>query len=126
MNGEVIFLRLLDVGRSSNLRELASIFPRIPDKRIIKTKDTPSYVDFPKPITIEFNQEFSLKVEVIRDIKLIVKIYEDGIVSLIGRLAFTDLPLEDLHNIKKVRFYSQDGELDINMFLKFHSNKIYE
>jgi len=42
LNGEVIFLRLRDVGRSINLRELASIFPRIPDKRIIKTKDTPS------------------------------------------------------------------------------------
>ncbi|MFX1321584.1 MAG: hypothetical protein ACFFAQ_08070 [Promethearchaeota archaeon] len=126
MNGEVIFLRLLDIGRSINLGQLASIFPQIPDKRIVKTKDTPSYVDFPKPLVIELEQNISIKTDFVRDIKFIVKIYEDGVISLIGRLYFTNLPLEELHNVKRARFLTQDGEFEINKFLKFHSNKVYE
>ncbi|MFX1574085.1 MAG: hypothetical protein ACFFB0_15180 [Promethearchaeota archaeon] len=125
MNGEIIFLRLLDVGKSINLRELASIFPRITDKRIIKTKDTPSYLDFPKPVTIELKQDISLKEDFIRDMKFLVKIYEDGVISLIGRLKFMNLPLGELHKVKKIKFFTQDGEFDINKFLKFHSSKIY-
>lgn len=126
MNGKVIFLRLLDIGRSINLRELASIFPKIPDKQIVKTKDTPSYVDFPKPLIMELKQNISLKADFIRDIKFIVKIYEDGVICLIGRLEFIDLPLGELHTVKKTKFSTQDGEFDINQFLKYHSNKIYD
>ncbi|MFX0042471.1 MAG: hypothetical protein ACFE8L_06135 [Candidatus Hodarchaeota archaeon] len=126
MNGEVIFLRLIDIGRSINLIELASIFPRIPDKRIIKTKDTPSYLDFPKPIIMELKQNISLNVDFVRDIKIIVKIYEDGVISLIARLNFMNLPLEELHNLKRIKFFTQHGEFNINQFLKFHSNKLYE
>ncbi|MFX1390282.1 MAG: hypothetical protein ACFE9Z_09490 [Promethearchaeota archaeon] len=50
MNGEVIFLRLTDVGRSIDLKRAATLIPVIQDKRIIKTKNTPSYVDFPYPL----------------------------------------------------------------------------
>jgi hypothetical protein len=41
LNGEVIFFRLTDVGRSIDLKEVTKIIPAIQDKKIIKTKDTP-------------------------------------------------------------------------------------
>ncbi|MFX1478523.1 MAG: hypothetical protein ACFFCI_10385 [Promethearchaeota archaeon] len=126
MNGEIIFIRLTDVGRTINLRELSSIFPSIQDKRIIKTKDTPSYVDFPKPIVMELKEKISLKVDFIRDIKIKVKIYEDGVICLIGRLEFTNLPLGELHNVKKLKLNTQNGEINIIKLLKFHSSKIYD
>ena len=57
MNGEVIFMRLTDVGRKIHLKEAGSIFPGIPDKKIIKTKNTPSYLDFPEWLRLDFQQE---------------------------------------------------------------------
>jgi hypothetical protein len=59
LDGEVIFFRLTDVGRSIDLRKVATIIPAIQDKKMIKTKNTPSYVDFPEPLTLEITQSIS-------------------------------------------------------------------
>jgi hypothetical protein len=126
LNGEVIFLRLIDVGRSINLKELNLNSPRFPDRQIIKTKDTPSYLSFPGPLKIEIKEDVSFQVDFLKEIKIIVKLYEDGVISLIGRLKFANLPLEELHNIKTIKFFTPEGEYNIKKLLKFHANKIYK
>ncbi|MFX0030489.1 MAG: hypothetical protein ACFE8B_14860, partial [Candidatus Hermodarchaeota archaeon] len=90
MNGEIIFLRLLDVGRSIDFSEPGLLFPRLPDNKIVKTKDTPSYVTFPKPLIIEHKEDISFNVGNVKEVKVLVKIYEDGVISLLGRLKFID------------------------------------
>jgi len=125
LNGELIFLRLADVGSNINLKKASNIFPAIPDKRIIRTKDTPSYVDFPDPLNLELNQNIVSESKYITEINLQVKLYEEGVISLIARMNFRDSPLEDLHKLRNTEFSTLEGEFKINQFLKFHYSKIF-
>ncbi|MFW9772437.1 MAG: hypothetical protein ACFFFB_09920 [Candidatus Heimdallarchaeota archaeon] len=59
MNREVIFLRLTDVGRSIDLNRAKNIFPGIPDKRIVKTKDNPYNVNITEALKLELTQNIS-------------------------------------------------------------------
>ncbi len=124
LDGEVIFFRLTDVGRSIDLSKVATIIPAIPDKKIIKTKNTPSYVDFPEPLIIEITQSISTELKSFHNITIYIKVYSDGVISLIARLLFTDFPHNELHTLKKIRFKTTEGEFQINNFLKYHHNKI--
>lgn len=124
LDGEVIFFRLTDVGRSIDLRKVATIIPAIPDKKIIKTKNTPSYVDFPEPLIIEITQSISTELKSFHDIIIYIKVYSDGVISLMARLLFTDFPHNKLHTVKKITFKTVEGEFRINNFLKFHHDKI--
>ncbi|MFW9820683.1 MAG: hypothetical protein ACFFE5_13825 [Candidatus Thorarchaeota archaeon] len=125
MNGEVIFFRLTDVGRSIDLKEVRKIIPAIHDKKIIKTKDTPSYVDFPIPLLLEVTQKISSELKNIEDISLHIKLYSEGVISLIARLVFRDLPFKDLHTIRRIKFKTVHGEFTINNFLKYHYNEVF-
>ncbi|MFW9902638.1 MAG: hypothetical protein ACFFDY_15325, partial [Candidatus Thorarchaeota archaeon] len=125
MNGEIIFLRLTDVGRSIDLKKATTMIPAIQDKRIIKTKDTPSYVDFPESLKLELTQKITSELKNVENISLHVKLYSEGVISLIARLNFNNLPLEDLHKLRRITFKTTDGEFQINNFLKFHHNKVF-
>ncbi|MFX1377719.1 MAG: hypothetical protein ACFFA4_01375 [Promethearchaeota archaeon] len=125
MNGEAIFFRMTDVGRSINLQDVMKIIPAIQDKRIIKTRDTPSYVDFPVPLLLEVTQKISCEIKNVEDLTLHVKLYSDGVISLIARLPFRDFSFNELHTLRKIKFKTSDGEFQINNFLKFHQNKVF-
>lgn len=126
MNGEVIFLRLTDVGRSIDLKKATTLIPAIQDKKIIKTKDTPAYVDFPDPLNLEVTQKITSELKNVEHISLNVKIYAEGVISLIARLDFRNLPLKDLHKLKKITFITSDGKFQINNFLKYHHSKVFK
>ncbi len=126
MNGEVIFFRLTDVGRNIDLKEVRNIIPAIQDKKIIKTKDTPSYVDFPLPLLVEVTQNISSDLKNIEDISLHIKLYSEGVISLIARLVFRDLPFEELHTIRRIKFKTSNGEFQINNFMKYHYNEVFK
>ncbi len=126
MNGEVIFLHLRDVGRSIDLKRAITIIPAIQDKKIVKTKDTPSYVDFPDPLVLEVTQKISSELKNIESITLFVKVYAEGVISLIARLTFQNLSFKELHKLRKINFHTSDGNFQITNFLEYHSNKIFE
>jgi sulfur relay (sulfurtransferase) DsrF/TusC family protein len=125
LNGEVIFIRLVDVGRKINLQKAINIIHGVPDKVIIKKRDTPKYVDFPEPIKLEIIQQVSTTSSFIKEVNLLVKLYEDGVISLTARLKFTNIQLRELSTIKKIRFYVENKEYNINQFLKFHETLIF-
>ena len=125
LNGEIIFLRLTDVGRKIDLIRASKIFPGIPDKRITKTKDTPSYLDFPKSLLLELKQNFNSELSSINGINLQIKLYEEGVITMITRINFNELPLEKLHMIRKTPFSTSEGTFTVNSFQKFHFNKLF-
>ena len=47
-------------------------------------------------------------------------------ISLIARIDFHDLLLNDLHNLRKITFNIDDGKFQINNFLKYHHNKVHK
>ncbi|MFX0104922.1 MAG: hypothetical protein ACFE75_05485 [Candidatus Hodarchaeota archaeon] len=126
MNGEVVFFRLTDVGRSIDLKKITNVIPAIQDKKIIKTKDTPSYLDFPDPLLLQVTQDISSELKNVENINLYIKLYSDGVISLIARLVFRDLSFKELHTLKRIKFTTSDGEFQINKFLKYHHNKVFE
>ena len=121
----MIFLRLTDVGRKINLKIAPNIFPGVPNKKIIKTKDTPSFVDFPESLNLVITQKVNSESIKVPDINLDIKLYEDGVISLTARLKFEDIALNNLHTLRKTIFSTSDGEFTINNFLKFQFNKVY-
>jgi hypothetical protein len=125
LNGEIIFLRLTDVGRKIDLLKASKIFPGIPGKRITKTKDTPSYLDFPKSLNLEIKQNFKSELTFVKEILLQIKLYEEGVITMITRISFNDMPLEKLHIIRKTSFTTQEGKFTVNSFQKFHFNKLF-
>lgn len=46
-------------------------------------------------------------------------------ISLIARLDFKDLTLPNLDTLKRIKFKTSEGELQINSFLKHHHNKLF-
>ncbi|MFW9876288.1 MAG: hypothetical protein ACFFG0_24595 [Candidatus Thorarchaeota archaeon] len=125
MKGEVVFFRLTDVGRSIDLKKVAKIIPAIQDKKIIKTKDTPSYVDFPVPLLLEVTQKISTELKNVEDLTLYIKLYSDGVISLIARIAFRDILFTELNTLNKIKFMTSDDEYQINNFMKYHYNKVF-
>ncbi|MFX0083231.1 MAG: hypothetical protein ACFE94_15915 [Candidatus Hodarchaeota archaeon] len=126
MNGEVIFYRLTDVGRSIDLKRITNVIPAIQDKKIIKTKDTPSYVDFPDPLLLEVTQVISSELKNVEKVTLHIKLYSDGVISLIARLIFRDFSFKELHTLRTIKFKTIDGEFQINNFLKYHHDKVFK
>jgi len=126
LQGEVIFLRLTDVGRKIDLKSVVNMIPTIPYKKVIKTKDSPSYLDFPEPLNLKVTQKLNSELEYINSLNLQVKLYEDGVISLIVRLVFKDIPLNKLHTLRTTIFSTSDGNFNIRQFLKFQFNKIYD
>ena len=116
MNGEVVFFQLFDVGRYIDLNEIQSIFPGIRDKKIIKTKDTPSYVDFPVPLLLEVTPKINSELKNIKDITLHIKLYSDGVISLIARLIFQDFSFRELHALRRIKYL--EGLLHMCVFCK--------
>ena len=125
LNGEVIFMRLTDVGRKIHLQEASLIFPGIPDKIILKTKDTPSYLDFPESLTLDLQQEILSESKIVSKVDLKIKLYDDGVISLIARLKFTDLPLNKLHTLRKIKFSVQGKEYNISDYLKYQNERTF-
>jgi hypothetical protein len=126
LNGEIIFLRLTDVGRSIDLKKATTIIPAIQDKKILKTKDTPTYVDFPDPLNLQVIQKITSELKYVENITLNVKLYAEGVISMIARLDFRNLPFHNLHKLKRITFKTSDGEFKINDFLKYNHNKVYK
>ncbi len=125
MNGEIIFLRLTDVGRKIDLKRASNIFLGTLDKQIAKSKDTPSYLDFPKSLNSVISQDINSDSNYITNITLQVKLYEEGVISIIARLNFKETPLEKLHTIKKTLLSTPDGTFTVNDFLKFQFAKFF-
>ena len=118
-------MRLTDVGRKIHLKEAGSIFPGIPDKKIIKTKNTPSYLDFPEWLRLDFQQEILSESKYINKVDLQIKLYEDGVITLIARIKFTDLPLSELHTVRKIKFSIDENDYNINEYLRFQNEKTF-
>jgi len=125
LKGEVILIRLTDVGRKIDLKKAVDIIHGIQYKVIIKKRDTPKYVDFPEPIRLEIIQRITTTSQYINEVKLQVKIYEDGVISLTAHLKFADIQLNELYEIRKIKFYVENIEYNINQFLKSHETKIF-
>jgi hypothetical protein len=124
MNGELVFIRLVMVGRYIDLKKAASVFNGTPETPVFESKDTP-VIYLPKPLAHDEAEVKNLNIPGIKSLKMRVKLYEDGIISLITRMEYVDLKPEQLHNLKTVKFTCDEGTFDPSSWMTFHFNHFY-
>ena len=125
MNGEMIFIKMTDLGRFIDLKKLEKILPGIYIKELVITRDTPKYIYIPKPLIVELTLSENLDAPYIKNIILQERIYEDGVLSMIARISFENVPLNQLHTVRKIEFSTPDGRFKISKWIDFHFNDIY-
>ena len=119
MNGETIFLKLYDVGRhvdiSAVLGQLAGTQMVVP-----VTRDSPENISLPRPAVIEVESTIMSDSPYFKAATLKAKVYEDGVIAFVARLAFEGLPVEKLHDLKSVKFKADGKEFEINPWIEHH------
>jgi len=126
INGEVVYMQIFDVGRSINLDNIASVFPGIRYEKIKKTKDTPSTIDFPAPFIIEVTNPAEFNSEKIHTIRIQANLYADGVISLIARIIFKNLQIEELHTLKNIDYKLEQRTFKIFKLMKYHFSLIHK
>jgi hypothetical protein len=126
INGEVVFIQLVDVGRYINLKGVIPVFPEFSDTKFMKTKDTPEFIYIPTPLRLKISHILKDKEIPLKRLRLQIKLYEDGVIALIARLNFANLPLEKLHTIRKIKFPFSNFKFSVDEWMNFHFKRIYE
>ncbi|TFF99059.1 MAG: hypothetical protein EU542_09380 [Promethearchaeota archaeon] len=126
VDGEAIFIRLYDVGSSIDLERVLSVFPGIQDKKFMRSKDTPEYIHFPRPLRLDLTYDKKTNSFNSENILLRIKMYKDGVISLAARLKFNNFPLEQLHVIRKTEFNLSDGLFTIDNWLGLQFDRFYD
>jgi hypothetical protein len=119
LNGEVVFIRLVNVGRFIDLKKVLTVFPGKPDVLSFESKDTP-VVYLPKPLALDIHDLDIENNELIKNVKLKVKLYEDGVISFVARLSIEDVPLTSLHTIHEIEFDAPEGRFNVSSWISFH------
>lgn len=126
MEGELIILNLFDVGRYIDLNRVQTVLPGKREKIIMKSKDTPSYIDIPNPLIFELRDLPKLSLNTTEISKLNVRIYEDGVITLVLRINFMDFKITELHELNNNSIKTQTGDLTIQEYLSDKFNELYE
>lgn len=124
MNGEVVFIRLIEVGRYIDLKRVSAVFPGKPDVLSFESKDTP-VIYLPKPLALEL-PEISCGHECwIKQVKVKIKLFEDGVISFIARLTFEDITLEQMNLLHDRPFPTSEGSFHIEQWLDHQFDHFY-
>nr|MDO8119020.1 hypothetical protein [Candidatus Sigynarchaeota archaeon] len=129
VNGEVVFINLFDIGRHVDLGKLLSSGTIPPTRAQPKIDPARAGAHFnimmtaPLYFTLEtIVKEFNMPCG--KELRLDVKIYEDGVASINARLQFHDLDMESMHELRKIKF-SRDGmEFDVSSWVKYNFDMI--
>ena len=117
-----MFIRLYSVGRYIDLKNVTKIFPGSPEVRVFETKDTP-IIYLPKPLAMDIpitacSSDSSCKAS------MRVKLYEDGVISFVVRVAFTNISLDQLHQIRSLKLNTSEGSFNVHEWKEFHLKQI--
>lgn len=130
MYGEAVFFRLYDVGRNIDLKKSQLILSGDRSKAIFISKYTPAYLSLPIPLVFEVLRSSDLNSNQIKGLVLYAKLYEEGVISIVGRLEFDEIPLKEFHLIRNIELLTPNGVFTIDKLLEFHyfeiSRKISE
>ncbi len=124
MKGEVVYIHLVEVGRYIDLKRVVAVFPGKPDVLTFETKDTP-IIYLPKPLALDQSEMTCGNDCQIKKINVKIKLYEDGVVSFIARLAFEDLTLQQIDVLHKHSFTTSDGTFNIEQWVDRQFDLLY-
>jgi hypothetical protein len=121
MDGELIYMKLFDVGRHIDISGVVSELSGSQPVTTPVRRDTSPNISLPRPIIVELESYQQSDSPYFKSASLSAKIYEDGVITFIARLAFENVPLEQLHTVKMISFYSDKKEkTDIFHWIEHH------
>ena len=124
MNGEIVFIRLIEIGRFIDLKRVTAVFPGKLDEFSFESRDTP-VIYLPKPLALELPvMNCELKCP-IHSISTKLRLYEDGVVSIIARFTFQNASLDQLREVRKLSFKTPEGEMGIEQWVMTQFGKWY-
>ncbi len=103
---EVIRMDLYDVGRSLDLVRAEGLVPASREYTIVTGRDTPESIYVPKPLLVQL-ESFTFEEKAgsnngVQSLNIQAKLYEDGVVSMIGRVILAT-ELTELHQARAAR-----------------------
>ncbi|HUZ18437.1 MAG TPA: hypothetical protein VMV68_08610 [Spirochaetia bacterium] len=105
---EVIRMDLYDVGRSVDLEKAQRLVPASRGFHVVAGRDTPESIYVPKPLIVQLDSMIfdqgttpASAGQSVRSISIQAKIYEDGVVSMIGRMVVS-AELTELHTLRSI------------------------
>ncbi|MBD3255539.1 MAG: hypothetical protein GF383_10620 [Candidatus Lokiarchaeota archaeon] len=118
MDGEFIHFYLYDIGSHIDLTSVTYKFPGIPDETKFKSKGTPKTIYIPKPLSLKTFYSENSKLDMFESLSRITKIYEDGVISFVLRMQFTDLSLEQLKELKYSEFIIHEKSYNVKSWIR--------
>lgn len=125
MKGEMVFIRLFDIGRNVNLEKLMIIASGVKSPIRKDRKDTPQEIYLPQPLIIESSQHTVSTVPFLKNIIFQAKVYGEGVLSLITRMKFEGIALNQIHTLRSLSFPTVKGELDVDKWSKLKYQEIH-
>lgn len=110
MDGELVFMKLFDVGRHIDISAVVGELSGSQPLTTTVTKDTTPNISLPRPIIVELESHQHSQSPYFKSATLSAKIYEDGVITFITRLAYENISLEELPTMKKTEFYTDANE----------------
>jgi hypothetical protein len=124
---ESVFQYLYDIGHFIDLNSARLLIQEFPDiiEPIAKLKDTPEQIQVPKPLVYRIENIKLNDTSEIEKMRIRVKIYEDGVVTLSIRLDFKSMRLQSLHNIRLLELNTNLGGLTVNQIAEHEFTRIH-
>ncbi|HME52295.1 MAG TPA: hypothetical protein VKM55_08760 [Candidatus Lokiarchaeia archaeon] len=116
MDGELVYMKLFDVGRHIDISAVVGELSGSQPMTTTVTKDTTPNISLPRPIIVELESHQHSESPYFRSATLSAKIYEDGVITFISRLAFENVPLDQLHVLKTTEFYTDVKNEKLEIF----------
>ncbi len=123
MNGETIFLKLYDVGRHI---DISAVIGQLAGTRVVPpvTRDSPENISLPRPVVLEVESSVKSDSPYFKAATLKAKVYEDGVIAFVARLAFEGLPVDKLHELKSVKFKVDGKDFEMNPWIEYHFQQL--
>ncbi len=129
VNGEVVFINLFDIGRHVDLGKVLSsgtIPPTRAQPRIDPSRAGAGFnIMMTAPIYFTLDvivQEFNMREGT--ELRVEVKIFEDGGISINARLQFQGLDLEQMHQLRTITFTRDGTNFDVASWVKYNFDVI--
>jgi hypothetical protein len=126
MRGEIIYLKLYDVGRDIELdRFMLGVKPLV-DKVKFTSKLTPSYLAMPLPVILDIAEYGQVENTPIKNTRIYAKLYHGGVITMEARCEVEGFTIEELHTIPMIKIPTPSGTFIIQDILENEYRRVHE